>query len=81
MHHLNSQQKKEVLAHITAFNYSGFEYKLTANVCYHHQSFVGGDYKVWAQMGVFILGPYLNNGDKEVWLSLSQVPIMIFIIM
>ena len=31
-------------------------------------------------MSVFILGPYLNNGDKEVWLSLSQVPIMIFII-
>ena len=73
MEGLGKKEKSEILARVSAFNYSAFECKLAANVCYHHQSFVGRDYKTWAQMAVFIISPYLNSGDKEVWLSLSQV--------
>ena len=77
MKQLDKKEKSEVLARISAFNYSGFENKLAANVCYHHQSFVGRDYKTWAQMSIFIIGPYLSPGDKEVWLCLSQVHVCI----
>ena len=47
---LSQEQKAEVLAKIRAFNYSGFECRLLGNVIYHHQSFVGRDYKAWAQI-------------------------------
>ena len=31
--------------------------KMHGNVCWHHQSFVGSDYKAWCQMAVFMLHP------------------------
>ena len=55
---LTKQQKQEVLARMRAFNYSGFNGKVLGNVVYHHQSFVGRDYKAWAQMAPFIVGTY-----------------------
>ena len=74
MKQIGKQQKLEILARVSSFNFSGFENKLTSNVCYHYQSFVGRDYKTWAQMALQIIGSYLRERDKEVWLSLSQVP-------
>lgn len=70
---LSRVQKEEVLAKIRAFNYSGFKVRLQGNVIRYHQSFVGRDYKAWAQMALFIIYPYLPEGDKKVWLSLSKV--------
>ena len=70
---LSKKQKDEVLARIRAFNFSGFRVKLHGNVIRHHQSFVGRDYKAWAQMAPFIIFPYLTNGIQMVWLSLSKV--------
>ncbi len=72
---LSSQQKEEVLARLRAFNYSGFRVKVLGNVIRHHQSFVGRDYKAWAQVALFIIYPYLSATDKEVWLALSKVNI------
>ena len=45
---------------------SGFSTKLHGSVCYYYQSFVGRDFKGWTQMALFILGPYLSDGQKEV---------------
>lgn len=70
---LSSRQKDEILSRIRAFNFSGFSVKLHGNVIRHHQSFVGRDYKAWAQMAPFVIFPYLTEGDKMVWLSLSKV--------
>ena len=70
---LSKVQKEEVLARIRAFNYSGFKVRLQGNMIRHHQSFVGRDYKAWAQMAVFIIYPYLSESDKKVWLALSNV--------
>ena len=56
-------QKEEILARIRAFNFSGFRVKLVGNVIQYHQSFVGRDYKAWAQMAPFVIFPYLNE-DK-----------------
>lgn len=70
---LSVQQKAEILARIRDFNYSGFGCRVIGNVIYYHQSFVGRDYKAWAQMSLSIIYPYLSNGDKAVWLALSKV--------
>ena len=70
---LSVRQKEEVLARVRAFNYSGFKVKLIGNVIRYHQSFVGRDYKAWAQMALFIIYPYLSNGDRIVWLTLAKV--------
>ena len=70
---LNARQKKEVLARMAAFNYSGFNKKVLGNVVHHHQSFVGRDYKAWAQMALFIIGSYIDASQKRVWLALSKV--------
>ena len=48
---LSAEQKEEVLAWIRDFNYSGFSCRVFGNSIHHHQSFVGRDYKAWAQMG------------------------------
>ena len=47
----------EILARINAFHAWGFGVKMHGNVCWHHQSFVGRDYKAWCQMAVFMLRP------------------------
>lgn len=74
---LSAAQKREVLARMAAFSYSGFEGKVLGNVIHHHKSFVGRDYKAWAQMALFIIGSYLSDGEKKIWLSLSKVHVML----
>ena len=40
--------------------------------CYYN-SFVGRDFKGWSQMALFVLDPYLNEGERKVLLSYSKV--------
>ena len=47
--------------------------KVLGNVVHHHKSFVGRDYKAWAQMAPFVIGSYLSHPQKQVLLALSQV--------
>ena len=70
---LTPLQKKEVLARMSAFNYSSFNGRVIGNIIYHHKSFVGRDYKAWAQMALFIIGPYLSDCQKSVLFALSKV--------
>ena len=58
---LNHQQKKKFQALIAAFDYSGFDVKVVGNICYHHLSFVGRDYKAWAQMAPFIITHFVDE--------------------
>ena len=39
----------------------------------YHRSFVGRDYKAWAQIALFIIAPYLTEEETAVWLLLSKV--------
>ena len=55
---LTVQHKQEVLARMATFNYSGFNGKVLGNVVHHHKSFVGRDYKAWAQMAPFVIGTW-----------------------
>eukprot|EP00731_Ephydatia_muelleri_P001801 Em0001g1801a len=70
---LRPWQKREILARVRAFNTSGFRVKMYGNVCQYYQSFLGRDFKAWAQMAIFILKPYLNEGQAAVWLSFSKL--------
>ena len=78
MSKLNQQQKLEFLALVSAFDYSGFDVKIVGNICYHHQSFVGRDYKAWAQMAPFVVIHFVNSEEKILWLRLSKVYFIFF---
>ena len=70
---MSPKQKVEILARVKAFNTSGFRVKMYGIVCQYYKSFVGRDFKAWAQMAVFIISPFLDEGQKKVLLSLSKV--------
>ena len=65
--------KKEIHARMTAFPFCGFSNKLSTKFCYYYKSLVGRDIKVFMQMAVFIISPYLSNPEKQCWLNLSKV--------
>ncbi|KAL5488817.1 hypothetical protein EMCRGX_G017821 [Ephydatia muelleri] len=70
---LSKGQKAEILAILKAFHTSGFSVKLYGNVCYYYQCFCGRDFKAWVQMALFIIGPYLNDGELAVWKSFCKI--------
>ena len=39
----------------------------------YYKSFHGGDFKILAQMALFLLWDYINDEQKKVWLALSKV--------
>ena len=75
MERLRSSQKEEIQARVEVFDFSGFDTKLSYNLCRHFRSFAGRDFKAIAQCGLFILGPYMAPSEKLLWLSLSKVAI------
>lgn len=70
---LGAVQKCEIMAKIASVDYSGIEEWISRNVTQYSQSFVGRDFKAWAQMALFIMAPYLTAEELKLWLSLSQV--------
>lgn len=73
MGRLRAEQKCEVKARIASINYSGIEGRMSSDITRHSQSFLGRDFKVWAQMAPFILPAYLSPDELQLWLSLSEV--------
>ena len=73
MARLTREQKIEVAARMRAVSYSGIKGKVHGDITRYYGSFVGRDYKAWAQISIFIITPYLTEEEREVWLSLSQV--------
>ena len=67
---LSADQKCQILAKMQAFNYSG---RVIGNLIAHHKSFVGRDYKAFAQMALHIIWFYLDDGERRIWLNLSKV--------
>ena len=80
MNALSHRQKAEIMARIKSFSYSGFRAKMTANLRYVG-SFVGRDFKIFAQMAVFVLSPFLSDVERNTWLSLSKVIVMYYLYM
>ena len=73
MGRLSTIKKNEIQARVMSLDFSGLSTKLSYNLCRHYRSFVGRDFKVLAQVGLYLLGPYLTPDEKAVWLALSKV--------
>ena len=73
MGQLTTAQKAEVGARLRAFNFSGRKGRIHGDSTRYFGSFVGRDFKAWAQISIFILAPYLQQDEMSVWLSLSKV--------
>ena len=54
---------------IIHFNHTG---RCLASCCRYHKSLVGRDYKLWAQVGLFIVWDFLQPPEQDVWISLAK---------
>ena len=45
----------EIAARITEFNFSGFSHRLSCDISRYYRSFVRRDFKVVAQLSLFVL--------------------------
>ena len=70
MGRLSKRERSEIASRITAFNFSGFSHRLSSR---YYRSFVGRDFKVVAQLSLFVLAPYLTASETEVWFAFSKV--------
>lgn len=70
---LNSRQKSELQALVDSFELSGFDVKILGKICQYHKSFVGRDFKAWAQMAPFIVDHFLTSEEVHMWICLSKV--------
>ena len=49
------------------------DFIIAGHICHYVGSLVGRDFKMVAQVAPFILAPYMDVNEKDVWLSLSKV--------
>jgi hypothetical protein len=72
---LNEKQKKELEGRIESFNTSSLnmptlqpKYLVT-----HVKSLIGKEFKIFLQAAPFILFPFMDDFEREIWLSLSSL--------
>lgn len=73
MDRLTPNEKREIKAKIIAFPKSGFNFNLSPSLCKVYGSFYGRDFKLFAQMCLYLLWEYLTPQERSVLLSLSKV--------
>ena len=70
---LSPADKKKVKAKIDAFDFLAYERRLPSSFVTIYGSCVGRDFKLWAQISVFILDGIICEDELEVWLYISEV--------
>ena len=70
---LTPANKKKVKARVEVFDFSAFPGKVTSSITTMYGSYVGRDFKLWAQIAVFILMDIITDEELEVWRNLSEV--------
>lgn len=70
---LSSQQKDEVQAVLSSFNFSGIKVKLGSKLFKYYRSFVGRDFKSLAQCALYLFRSHFTPEERVTWLSLSKV--------
>ena len=74
MQRLDPHEKREIEANVAAFPKSGLPYQIVStSVCKYSKSFLGRDWKVLAQICLFVLRDHLTQSEQNVWKSLSKV--------
>ena len=79
MGRLTCSQKNDLDARLLTFDFSGLEFKLSYNIVRYFRSFVRRDFKALAQISLFLLGVYMTQEEKVIWLALSKVNYMHYI--
>ena len=70
---LTQKERAELSARISAFPASGRIKKMFINIAKHYKSFVGRDFKAFAQLALFVLSPCLHQKKKFGWPCLRYV--------
>ena len=70
---LSPADKKKVKARIEVFDFSAFPGKVASSITTMYGSHVGRDFKLWAQIAVFILMDIVTEEELQVWRNLSEV--------
>ena len=73
MKSLSPDDKKKIKAKVEVFDFSAFPAKIASSITSMYGSYVGRDYKLWAQVAVFILMDIVTEEELEVWSNLSEV--------
>ena len=73
MKSLSPDDKKKIKAKVEVFYFSAFPAKIASSITSMYGSYVGRDYKLWAQVAVFILMDIVTEEELEVWSNLSEV--------
>ncbi|XP_028417046.1 uncharacterized protein LOC114541311 isoform X2 [Dendronephthya gigantea] len=72
MKSLPAAEKKKIKAKIEAFDFSAFSRRLPSSFVKNYGSCVGRDFKLWAQVSVFILDGIISDDQLQVWFYLSN---------
>ena len=70
---LSAADKRKVKAKIEAFDFSAFPRRLSSTFIKNYGSSVGRDFKLWAQIAVFILDGLISDREVSVWFYLCEV--------
>lgn len=73
MRGLSPADKKKIKAKIEAFDFTAFPRRLSSSMIKTYGSCVGRDFKLWAQVSVFILDGVIADEELNVWYQLSKV--------
>ena len=70
---LSPADKKKVEARIEVFDFSPFPGKVASSITTMYGSYVGRDFKLQAQIAVFILMDIVTEEELEVWRNLLSL--------
>lgn len=73
MQKLSAAEKKKVRAKIDAFDFSAYSRRLPDSFVKNYASCVGRDFKLWAQIAVFILDDIISEDELQVWIYVGEV--------
>lgn len=73
MSHLSPKQKQEVAARINASSKSAFNSHLSPGILTYYKSALGRDYKLLAQIALFVIWDYLGDEEQQLWLAMCKV--------
>ena len=72
MQKLSAAEEKKVRAKIDAFDFSAYSRRLPNSFVNNYASCVDRDFKLWAQIAVFVLDDIISDDALQVWIYVSE---------
>ena len=70
---MKAEDKEKRHAKICSFDFSSFPRRIRGNITRNYGSYIGRDYKLWAQVAVLLLDGIIPNESLDIWEMLSEV--------